>query len=218
MVRVSGTPRAPKGLANVKCVARLLAAWHNAPGRMQPMQVPETHFAMSGDVHIAYQTVGEGAIDLVFVMGWITHMDYFWQEPHFARFLRRLASFSRLILLDLRGRGLSDRAVGVPTFEERMDDIRAVMDAVGSKRAAVMGISEGGGLSMLFAATYPERTSHLVLNGTSPRRLWAADWPWGRTQAESDKAIKRFDHDWGTLEWAAQDLVQRAPGYVHDEE
>ena len=187
---------------------------------MQPAQVPETRYAMSGGVHIAYQTVGNGPIDLVFVLGWVTHMDYFWQEPHFARFLRRLASFSRLILLDLRGRGLSDRAVGVPTLEERMDDIRAVMDAVESKRAAVMGVSEGGVVSTLFAATYPERTSELVLVGTGPRVLWAPDWSWAETQPEFEKRMLRIENDqgWGTLEWASHDLERRAPGYAHDEE
>jgi pimeloyl-ACP methyl ester carboxylesterase/DNA-binding CsgD family transcriptional regulator len=187
---------------------------------MQPAQVPETRYASSGGVHIAYQTAGSGPIDLVFVMGWVTHMDYFWQEPHFARFLRRLASFSRLILLDLRGRGLSDHAVGVPTLEERMDDIRAVMDAVESRRAAIIGVSEGGVVSTLFAATYPERTSKLVLVGTGPRVLWAPDWSWAETQPEFEKRMLRIERDrgWGTLEWAAHDLERRAPGYAHDEE
>jgi pimeloyl-ACP methyl ester carboxylesterase/DNA-binding CsgD family transcriptional regulator len=189
-------------------------------GGMQPTQVPETHYAVSGGVHIAYQTVGTGPIDLVFVMGWVTHMDYFWQEPRYARFLRRLASFSRLILLDLRGRGLSDRAVGIPTLEERLDDIRAVMDAVGSKRAAIMGVSEGGVVSMVFAATYPVRTAQLVLVGTAPRSLWAPDWSWAETQRDFDKRMLKIERDqgWGTLEWAAQDLERRAPGYVHDED
>src|SRR5919206_2444072 len=122
------------------------------------MQQPQTRFALSGDVNIAYQVVGDGPIDLVFVMGWVSNIDYCWQEPGFARFLRRLASFSRLIVFDKRGTGLSDRAVGLPTLEERMDDVRAVMDAVGSERAALLGISEGGSLCILFAATYPERT------------------------------------------------------------
>jgi pimeloyl-ACP methyl ester carboxylesterase/DNA-binding CsgD family transcriptional regulator len=187
---------------------------------MQPAQGPETHYATSGGVHIAYQTVGTGPIDLVFVMGWVTHMDYFWQEPHYARFLRRLASSSRLILLDLRGRGLSDRAVGIPTVEERMDDIRAVMDAVGSKRAAVMGVSEGGVVSMVFAATYPERTSRLVLVGTAPRSLWAPDWSWAERPDEFERRMRRIEHDqgWGTLEWATGDLERRAPGFTHDED
>ena len=105
--------------------------------------VPETRYARSGDLNIAYQVVGDGPRDLVFVMGWVSHLDYFWQEPTFARFLRRLAACARLILFDKRGTGLSDRVAGLPTLEQRMDDVRAVMDAVGSERAALLGISEG---------------------------------------------------------------------------
>src|ERR671926_1779719 len=124
---------------------------------------PQTRYARSGDVNIAYQVLGDGPLDLVFVMGWVSHLDYFWHEPRFARFLRRLASFSRVILFDKRGTGLSDRGVGLPTLEERMDDVRAVLDAVGSARAALLGISEGGALCSLFAATYPEKTLGLVM-------------------------------------------------------
>ena len=126
---------------------------------MQPDNVPQTQYANNGGVHIAYQVLGDGPIDLVFVMGWVTHLDFAWMEPGYARMLRRLASFSRLIVLDKRGTGLSDRAVGLPTLEERMDDVRAVMDAAGSKRAALVGVSEGGPMQMLLAATYPERVS-----------------------------------------------------------
>src|SRR5215216_748426 len=114
---------------------------------MDGMIVPsETRYARSGDVSIAYQVVGDGLLDLVFVMGWVSHLDYFWQEPGFARFLRRLAGFARLILFDKRGTGLSDRVAvsELPTVEERMDDVRAVLDAVGSERAALLGVSEGG--------------------------------------------------------------------------
>lgn len=128
--------------------------------------------------------VGDGPLDLIFVMGWVSNLDYFWEEPRFAQFLRRLASFSRLILFDKRGTGLSDRAVGMPTLEQRMDDVRAVLDAVGSERAALLGISEGGAMSVLFAATYPERTSALVLLGCFARRLWAADYPFGTSLEE----------------------------------
>ena len=118
---------------------------------------PETHYAKSGGVNIAYQVVGNGAFDLVYVMGWVTNLDYFWEEPSYARFLNRLASFSRLILFDKRGTGLSDRVheSDLPTLEQRMDDVRAVMDAVGSQRAALFGVSEGGPMSALFAATFP---------------------------------------------------------------
>ena len=119
--------------------------------------VPLTRYARSGDVNIAYQVLGDGPLDLVFVMGWVSHLEYFWTEPSFARFLRRLSSFSRLILFDKRGTGLSDRVPldGLPTLEQRMDDVRAVMDAVGSRRAALCGVSEGGAMAALFAATYP---------------------------------------------------------------
>ena len=125
-----------------------------------------THYAHSGDVNIAYQVLGDGPIDLVFVMGWVSHLDYFWSEPSFARFLDRLASFSRLILFDKRGTGLSDRVGELPTLEQRMDDVRAVLDAVGSERAVLLGVSEGGPLCSLFATTYPERTQALVMIGT----------------------------------------------------
>ena len=119
---------------------------------------PPTRYARSGDISIAYQVLGEGSIDLVFVMGWVSHLDYFWREPSFARFLTRLASFSRLILFDKRGTGLSDRVNDLPTLEQRMDDVRAVMEAAGSERAVLMGVSEGGPLCSLFATTYPTRT------------------------------------------------------------
>ncbi|MCX6597729.1 MAG: alpha/beta fold hydrolase, partial [Acidobacteria bacterium] len=130
--------------------------------------LPTTHYARSGDVNIAYQVLGDGPIDLVFVMGWVSHLEYFWREPHFARFLHHLASFARLIVFDKRGTGLSDRVPvsALPTLEERMDDVRAVMEAVGSESAVIMGVSEGGPLSALFAATYPERTRALVMIGS----------------------------------------------------
>jgi pimeloyl-ACP methyl ester carboxylesterase len=127
---------------------------------------PDTHYAKSGDVRIAYQVVGDGPFDLVFVPGFISNLDLMWEEPNRAHFFSRLAAFSRLILFDKRGTGLSDRAGNIATLEERMDDMRAVMDAVGSERAALFGISEGGAMSMLFAATYPERTQALAMYGT----------------------------------------------------
>ena len=128
--------------------------------------LPETRYAKSGDVHIAYQVIGNGPIDLVFVPGFISHVDHVWEEPRWAGFLERLASFARLICFDKRGTGVSDRISAIPTLEERMDDVREVMDAVGSERAALFGISEGGPMSLLFAATYPERTVALTLFGS----------------------------------------------------
>jgi len=128
--------------------------------------LPETRYARSGELHIAYQVVGSGPFDLVFVPGFISHLDNNWEEPRWAAFLDRLASFSRLILFDKRGTGLSDRVGAIPTLEERMDDVRAVMDAAGSERAALLGISEGGPMSLLFAASHPDRTQALVLCGS----------------------------------------------------
>jgi class 3 adenylate cyclase/alpha-beta hydrolase superfamily lysophospholipase len=153
----------------------------------------ETRYAMSGDVHIAYQVVGDGPFDLVFVPGFVTHMDLQWKLPGFESFLLGLGSFSRLIRFDKRGTGMSDPVARAPSLETRMDDVRAVMDAVGSRRAAFYGLSEGAAMSILFAATYPERTAALVLRSCSPRTMWAADFSWGRSedgyQREIDQAM-----------------------------
>jgi pimeloyl-ACP methyl ester carboxylesterase/class 3 adenylate cyclase len=156
-------------------------------------------YARSGDVNIAYQLCGTGPVDLVFVMGWVSHLEYFWKEPSFARFLGRLASFSRLILFDKRGMGLSDR-VRFGTLEDRMDDVRAILDAVGSETTVLMGVSEGALMSILFAATYPERTRALVLCGAEVKEETTDDWPWGEaTRAEFEEAmdIERVVARWG---------------------
>jgi class 3 adenylate cyclase len=178
------------------------------------MRPPETRYALSGDVNIAYQVVGDGPLDLVYVMGWVSHLDYFWAEPSFARFLNRLASFSRLILFDKRGTGLSDRVslAELPTLEQRMDDVRAVMDAVSSKRAALMGVSEGGPMCALFAATYPERTAALVMIGAYARRIWATDYPYGATQEHYDRFLADVDQNWG----GPVGLEARAPSMIDD--
>ena len=136
-------------------------------------------YARSGDVNIAYQVLGSGPIDLVFVMGWVTHLEYAWRAPSFARFLRQLAGSARLILFDKRGTGLSDPVAEMPTLEQRMDDVRAVMDAVGSRRAVLLGVSEGGPMCSLFAATYPDRTEALIMIGTYARRTRTQDYPVG---------------------------------------
>jgi DNA-binding winged helix-turn-helix (wHTH) protein/pimeloyl-ACP methyl ester carboxylesterase len=175
-------------------------------------ETPETRYARSGDVNIAYQVLGDGLLDLVFVMGWVSHLEYFWTEPTFARFLRRLASFSRLILFDKRGTGLSDRVTALPTLEQRMDDVRAVMEAVGSRRAALLGISEGGPMCSLFAATYPEKTLALVMIGTYARRLKAPDYPWGPTLEERQAFYEEIQRDWG----GPVGLDERAPSRLHD--
>jgi class 3 adenylate cyclase len=159
---------------------------------------PETRYAKSGDVNIAYQVVGDGPLDLVLVKGFVSHLDLDWEEPRYAHFLRRLASFSRLIMFDKRGTGLSDRPGGLPDLETRMDDVRAVMDAVDSQRAALFGYSEGGPMCILFAATYPERTSAVVLYGTyAKRRDPDDDYPWAATWEERQKYADVVERDWG---------------------
>jgi pimeloyl-ACP methyl ester carboxylesterase len=174
---------------------------------------PETEYTKSGDVHIAYQVTGHGPLDLVWVPGFVSHLEYQWEYPGSARSLERLASFSRLIRFDKRGTGLSDRDSAIPTLEQRMEDVRAVMDAVGSKRAALLGISEGGPMSCLFAATYPGRTTALILYGSFARRAWAPDYPFGRTEAEWAEAMARLEHEWGK----PVGIDRWAPGAAQDE-
>jgi class 3 adenylate cyclase len=161
--------------------------------------MPETKYAHSGDYSIAYQVVGEGPIDLVYVPGFVSHVEIVWEDPHAASFFERLASFSRLIMFDKRGTGLSDRVPTseLPTLEERMDDVRAVLDAAGSERAAVFGVSEGGPMSMLFAATYPERTSHLALYGTQARFTESEDHDWLPPREELAELAEFMQTDWG---------------------
>jgi class 3 adenylate cyclase len=162
------------------------------------MDRPSTSYAKSGDVNIAYQVVGDGPLDLVLVAGFVSHLELDWEEPRSAHFLQRLASFSRLIRFDKRGTGLSDRPGGLPDLETRMDDVRAVMDAVGSERAALLGYSEGGPMCMLFAATYPARTSHLVLYGTyAKRRDPDDDYPWAPTWDKRQAAASMIERTWG---------------------
>ncbi len=157
---------------------------------------PETRYATSGDVHIAYQVTGSGPIDVVLVPGFMSHLDADWDNPVRARLLQRLSSFCRLIRLDKRGTGLSDR-VKIGTLEERMDDVRAVMDAAGSEKAALFGYSEGGPMSILFSATYPERTTALIIYGSYARRLRAPDHPHGMSPEEFDAFIQRLEREWG---------------------
>ena len=177
---------------------------------------PTIQYANSDGVHIAYAVLGSGPIDLVYVPGWVSHIEAAWEEPDVVRYYERLASFSRLILFDKRGTGLSDRVPDkdLPNLEQRMDDVRVVMDAAGSTRAAVMGVSEGGVMSALFAATYPERTHSLVLYGTYARRLWAADYPWAPTPEERQKRLDDIERGWSTPGMA---LDVYAPSMVHDE-
>ncbi len=162
------------------------------------MRIPETKYAQSGEINIAYQVVGDAPLDLVLVPGFISHLDIDWEEPRAAHALSRLASFSRLIRFDKRGTGLSDRSVGLPDLETRMDDVRAVMDAVGSERAALYGYSEGGPMCCLFAATYPQRVSALVLYASyAKRRDPDADYPWAATWAERQAYAADVERNWG---------------------
>ncbi|TMF08430.1 MAG: alpha/beta fold hydrolase, partial [Chloroflexi bacterium] len=156
-------------------------------------------YARNGDVNIAYQVVGDGPLDLILVLGWVSHLAYIWELPALAAFLKRLASFTRLILFDKRGSGMSDRVHPMPTLEQRMDDVRAVLDAVGSKKTAVMGISEGGVMSCLFAATYPERTAGLIIDGSYPSWLRRPGYPWGMTEAQLERTLDRARETWGRV-------------------
>jgi class 3 adenylate cyclase len=175
---------------------------------------PETRYARSGDLNIAYQVVGEGPRDLLYVPGWVSNIELMWEEPALAHFLGRLASFSRLILFDKRGTGLSDRVSNeeLPTLEQRMDDVRAVLDAVGSERSALFGHSEGGNMCLLFAATYPERTIALITIGIYAKRLWSEDYPWAPSPAEREEAALEIEQGWGTI-----DLSYYAPSRIGDE-
>ena len=170
---------------------------------------PPTRYAKSGDINIAYQVVGDGPLDLVFVMGWVSHLDWFWKS------LASPASCGdwprcRAGLFDKRGTGLSDRAVGLPTLEERMDDVRAVMDAVGSERAALLGISEGGPMCALFAATYPSELGVVMFALT--RGGWGTRLSLGREPDEREHFIEHCRRDWGT----DIRLAHRAPSLAHD--
>jgi len=172
---------------------------------------PETQYARSGDVSIAYQVFGSGPVDLVVVPGWISNVEYQWELPDFARFLERLASFSRVITFDKRGTGLSDRVRGIPTLEERMDDVRATMDAAGAQRAVIMGVSEGGPMTALFAATYPDRTIGAILYGCTPRYAWAPDFPWGGTLERHRERVADTAAHWGERARVRRDIEWLAP-------
>jgi pimeloyl-ACP methyl ester carboxylesterase len=162
------------------------------------MSAPATRYANSDDVSIAYQVVGDGPIDLALVLGFATHLDMQWEAPPMARFFERLASFSRLMLFDKRGTGLSDPVSDVPTLEQRVDDVRAVLDACGSERAALFGISEGGPMSVMFAAAHPERVSALILHGAMGRTTEAPDYPWASpAEALRESAAQFIAPYWG---------------------
>jgi class 3 adenylate cyclase len=175
---------------------------------------PKTEYAKSGDVHIAYQVIGDGPLDLILVPGWVSNFELSWRNVEYSRFLQRLASFSRLILFDKRGTGLSDRVSEseLPGLEQRMDDVRAVMDAVDSDCAALMGVSEGGTMSVLFAATYPKRTTALITFGIFAKRIWSPDYPWAPTPEERQRWFDLVEQDWGGI----VDLEELAPSVADD--
>ena len=159
---------------------------------------PETRYAKSDDVHIAYQVLGEGPIDILFVPGFVSNIEAAWQSPEMNAFFQRLASYCRLIVFDKRGTGMSDRGSQIFTLEQRMHDVQAVLDAVGSKRATLFGISEGGPMSLLYSATYPERTSALILYGSYAKRAWAPDYPFGWKSEQWERVLGNFERNWGT--------------------
>lgn len=179
------------------------------------IEVPETRYAKSGDVNIAYQVVGDGPFDLVYVPPFVSNLELQWEDPDERRYFERLASFCRLIMFDKRGTGLSDR-VAIATLEERMDDLRAVMDAVGSQRAAVYGGSEGGALSVLYTATYPDRVSALVLYGAYPRMAWAPDYPEGIAADVWADAVRHLEEHWGRGREGGLPLWAFAPDRADD--
>jgi class 3 adenylate cyclase len=169
---------------------------------MQPeASAPETRYARSGPYNIAYQVVGDGPFDLLWIPGFVSNIELAWEEPLLARYLTRLARFSRLILFDKRGTGMSDRVSpdALPTLEERMQDLVVVLDAVGSKRAALLSDSEGGNLATLFAATRPDRTIALVTAGIFAKRIWSPDYPWAPTPEQRARDIEATERDWGGI-------------------
>lgn len=178
------------------------------------MDAPETRYARSGDVNIAYQVVGDGPLDLVWVQGWVSNVEAMWDVRPMGRFVERLASFSRVILFDKRGTGLSDPVseTGLPSLEVRMDDLHAVLNAVGSERTALLGHSEGGNMCMLFAATYPDRTAALLTFSVYAKRVWSPDYPWAPTPKEREAWLSEVEHTWGRPE----SIVDLVPSLAHN--
>ena len=183
--------------------------------RNVPVQEPETHYTRGKEGHVAYQVVGDGPLDVVFIPWWASNVDAMWEEPSLARFLRRLATFSRLLCFDKRGTGVSDTVplAALPTLEDWTDDVRTVMQAAGSKRAALLGHGHGGQMAMLFAATYPEQTSALILADCCARHLRDVDYPWGVPTDRIPLALERVEELWGT----GGNLDFIAPSVAHDE-
>jgi pimeloyl-ACP methyl ester carboxylesterase len=184
------------------------------------MDVPETRYAKSGNVHIAYCIRGDGPVDLVFIPGWVSNIELMWEDRWMRSWLDRLATFSRLIAFDKRGTGLSDRVPDdrLPDLETRMDDVRAVMDAAASQRAFLLGHSEGGLLAALFATTYPARTAGVVFFSSDVRGAWAPDHPWGTTREEFERELEAVERGWGNGAFARSMAADLAPSLAKDEE
>jgi class 3 adenylate cyclase len=179
------------------------------------MGTPPTQYAKSGDASIAYQVAGAGQVDLVLVLGFATHLELQWEWPPFARFLERMSSFARVIIFDKRGTGLSDPVSEVPTLEQRVDDVRAVMDDAGAERAALFGVSEGGPMSVLLAASHPERVRALVLYGAMGRTTEAPDYPWASpADALRESAAEFITPYWGREPGGMVELF--APSFAGD--
>jgi class 3 adenylate cyclase len=177
---------------------------------------PEIHYARSGNVYVGYQAFGSGPFDLVVVPGFLSNIDYGWEFESWRNYYGALASLARVLLFDKRGTGISDPILGAPSLEERMDDVRAVMDAVGSERAALIGSWDGAAIAALFAATYPERTAAVILNSPIVRGRWASDYPWG-SRDEPD-SVASFAADWATREAIEEMVAVEVPGRAGDEE
>jgi len=178
------------------------------------VETPETRYAKTADgIHVAYQVIGHGPMTLAYVPGYVSHVEYAWSHPSVASYYNRLATFSRLVLMDRRGTGMSDRVPDheLPTLEVRMDDVRAVLDQVGSERAALFGEYDGGAMCALFAATYPNRTIALVLAGAEARGSWAVDYPWAWTEGMWDEAQRQEEQDWGTETYVRRAISPWAP-------
>jgi pimeloyl-ACP methyl ester carboxylesterase len=178
------------------------------------MDRPQTRYAKSGDVNVAYQVVGEGTLDVLWVPGWISNVEQSWEVPEYAHFLLGLASFARLILFDKRGTGLSDPVSNdrLPGLETRMDDVRAVLDAAKSESTAIFGASEGGNMSTLFAATHPLRVRALVFAGVYAKRLWSPDYPWAPAPEEREREHMMLERKWG----GEMDVREMAPSAAGD--
>src|SRR5512133_4393993 len=185
-------------------------------GTLLGVEIPDVSYARSGDVAIAYQVVGDGQLDIVFVRGTLADLLAAWDQPLFVDHVEGLARSGRVLLFDKRGSGLSDPVRQVPTLETRMDDIRAVMDAAGSERAILWAAHEGTRIALLFAATYPERTSALVLYDPTARGLWAPDYPWAPTAEEWRRELREIGDRWGDRRYLSERMLRLAPSRADD--